>query len=99
MHDARRAAFRALLGGRRLRILADPEQRFRVEGIFELALETTDARANEGAGRDPSPRPESPAATGGSDSLRARAASAGTQARVSAAFLVPRPTGLPNSGQ
>jgi hypothetical protein len=40
-----RSAFRALLGDRRMRVGPDPERRFRVEGIFELALETGDARA------------------------------------------------------
>ncbi len=39
-----RAGFRALLGGRRMRVGPDPERRFRVEGVFELALETTDSR-------------------------------------------------------
>jgi hypothetical protein len=29
------AAFRALLGDRRMRVLPDPGQRFRVEGLFE----------------------------------------------------------------
>jgi len=39
--DAKRAAFRALLGERRLRVFADGERDgFRVEGLFELPLET-----------------------------------------------------------
>jgi hypothetical protein len=45
-----RAALRALLGGRRMRVLPDPEQRFRVEGLFELSLETTDSRSLQGTG-------------------------------------------------
>jgi hypothetical protein len=49
--EVRRGAFRALLGERRLRVLADPAQRFRVEGLFELTVETADARAYEGTGR------------------------------------------------
>lgn len=31
-----RSGFEALLGGRRMSVLADPEQRFRVEGIFDV---------------------------------------------------------------
>jgi len=47
--DGKRASFRALLGERRVRILADAERdAFRVEGPFELALETRDARAGTG---------------------------------------------------
>jgi hypothetical protein len=46
--EARRAAFRAFLGDRKMRVLPDPEQQFRVEGLFELVLETADARAREG---------------------------------------------------
>jgi hypothetical protein len=46
-------AFRALLGDRRMRVLADPERDhgFRVEGLFELPLETQIARLQEEAGR------------------------------------------------
>jgi hypothetical protein len=46
--DDCRAAFRALLGGRRMRVFPDQEHRFRVEGMLELALETTVARADQG---------------------------------------------------
>jgi hypothetical protein len=46
--EERRAAFRALLDDRKLRVLPDAERRFRVEGLFERALETTDARGPEG---------------------------------------------------
>jgi hypothetical protein len=31
--------------------MADPERRFRVEGLFELLLETADARGGEASGR------------------------------------------------
>ena len=50
-HDARRGAFRALLGDRRMRVLPDPGRLFRVEGLFELVLETADARNHEDSGR------------------------------------------------
>ncbi len=43
--DDRRAAFRALLGSRKMRVFPDAERRFRVEGMLELALDTADARA------------------------------------------------------
>jgi hypothetical protein len=46
--EERRAAFRTLLGDRKMKVFPDPERRFRVEGLFELALETTDARDPEG---------------------------------------------------
>lgn len=46
-----RTAFRALLVGRRMRVGPDPEQHFRVEGLFELELETADARAAQDSGR------------------------------------------------
>jgi len=49
--DARRGAFLALLGDRRMRVFSDEEQRFRVEGLFELVLETRDARAAQSSGR------------------------------------------------
>lgn len=49
--DSRRDAFRALLGDRRMRVLPDAEHRFRIEGLFELDLETTDARGLEASGR------------------------------------------------
>ena len=49
--EERRRAFRALLGDRRMRVLPDDERRFRVEGLFELPLETADARPLEGTGR------------------------------------------------
>ena len=44
--EERRTAFRALLGDRRMRVFRDGERLFRVEGLFELALEATDARAS-----------------------------------------------------
>ena len=34
--EERRAAFRALLGERRMRVLEDAARGFRVEGLFEL---------------------------------------------------------------
>lgn len=43
--EKRRAAFRALLGDRKMRVFPDEERRFRVEGLFELTLEAADARA------------------------------------------------------
>ncbi|HTF32183.1 MAG TPA: recombinase family protein [Myxococcota bacterium] len=43
--EERRAAFRVLLADRRMRISADPEQRFRVEGVFELPLDEGDSRS------------------------------------------------------
>jgi hypothetical protein len=46
--EERRDAFRAPLGDRKMCVFPDPERRFRVDGIFELALETTDARDPEG---------------------------------------------------
>ncbi len=50
--DAKRAAFRALLGERKMRVLADVERGgFRVEGLFELLLETRDARPESRHGR------------------------------------------------
>jgi hypothetical protein len=50
--DSRRAAFRALLGESRMRVFADPDRTFRVEGIFRLPLETRTARPpQEEAGR------------------------------------------------
>ena len=45
--DDCRAAFRVLLGDRKMRVFPDAERRFRVEGMLELALETADARAGE----------------------------------------------------
>lgn len=39
----RRQAFRALLGHGKLRVLLGAECAFRVEGLFELRLETADA--------------------------------------------------------
>ncbi len=50
--DVKRAAFRGLLGERRrLRVLADAERDgFRVEGLFELALETRNARPESRTG-------------------------------------------------
>jgi hypothetical protein len=49
----RRSAFRALLGpDGRMRVYPDAERRFRVEGLFEMALETTAAaRAGQTSGR------------------------------------------------
>jgi hypothetical protein len=50
--DSRRAAFRALLGDSKMRVLADPERTFRVEGVFRLPLEMRIARLPDGeAGR------------------------------------------------
>lgn len=49
--DARRGAFRALLGDRRMSVFADPERTFRVEGLFELDLEMPDARHSDESGR------------------------------------------------
>lgn len=49
--EDQRAAFRGLLGDRRMRVGADPERGFRVEGVFSLALEMPNARAYEGPGR------------------------------------------------
>jgi hypothetical protein len=49
--EERRAAFRTFLAGRRMRVFPDEEQRFWVEGLFELCLETPDAQAHEGSGR------------------------------------------------
>jgi len=49
--DARRALLRSLLRDRRMRVLSDEEQRFRVEALFELDLETADARNLQGSGR------------------------------------------------
>ena len=46
--EERRTAFRELLGDRRLRVLPDVERRFRLEGLFEFALEARDARNLEG---------------------------------------------------
>jgi hypothetical protein len=43
--EERRDAFRALLGNRKMRVFPDAERRFRVEGLFELSLESADARA------------------------------------------------------
>jgi DNA invertase Pin-like site-specific DNA recombinase len=45
--EERRTAFRALLGDRRMRVFRDNERLFRVEGLFELTLEATDARASD----------------------------------------------------
>ena len=42
--EDRRAAFRVLLGDRRMSVCADPERHFRVEGVFELPLEEGDSR-------------------------------------------------------
>ncbi len=44
--ETRRSAFRSLLGNRRMCVLPDADQRFRVEGLFELTLETADARGH-----------------------------------------------------
>lgn len=48
----RRVAFRALLGASKIRVLADPERTFRVEGVLWLPLEMRIARVpHEEAGR------------------------------------------------
>ena len=52
--DVRRAAFRALLGNRRMRVRPAAERRFRIEELFELDLEIADARSREASGRLPS---------------------------------------------
>jgi hypothetical protein len=49
--ESRRAAFRAVLGDRKMQVLEDPERRFRVEGLFELPLEIADARDHQVTGR------------------------------------------------
>jgi len=46
--EKRRDAFRALLGDRRMRVYPDPDRCFRIEGLFELALETPTARLPDG---------------------------------------------------
>ncbi len=48
--NARRAAFRALLGDNRIRVYADPdpERIFRVEGVLQVPLETRIARRPDG---------------------------------------------------
>jgi hypothetical protein len=42
--EDRRGAFRVLLGDRRMRVSADPERHFSVEGVFELPLDEGDSR-------------------------------------------------------
>jgi len=70
-----RAAFRALLCDRKMRVFPDEERRFRVEGMLELALETADARAGE---------PRASAFTGSGGALRPGAV-ASQRARVALA--------------
>jgi hypothetical protein len=45
---SREAVLEPLLADRRITVHAEPEGDFRVEGLFELRLETTDARNPEG---------------------------------------------------
>lgn len=46
-----RAVLEQLLAGRRLQVYADSDRKFRVEGLFELGLETTSARLPHGDDR------------------------------------------------
>ena len=49
--DHARAAFHALLRGRRMKVSPDAERKFRVEALFELALGPRAARGPGGSGR------------------------------------------------
>ena len=46
--DRGRSLFLSLLGDRRMRVGADPEHGFRVEGVFDLGLDAGPARVREG---------------------------------------------------
>jgi hypothetical protein len=46
-----RAAFSALLGDRRMSVHADASRTFRVEGVFQVAIESESARSRQADGR------------------------------------------------
>lgn len=94
-----RAALLALLGGRRIKVCADPERGFQVEGILELALETeppgpSQDRATRIGGSGGTLRPGLPACSGAVADPWARGSG-----RPSRLILASAPEEDANSGQ